>query len=352
MSISDNYIPTKQIGNGATVAFTGTWKMLVASYARVYLENVSTGVQVLQANPADYTLALDDDGFTVTFSTPPPATEYVVVAREIDKDQTNPYKTSKGYQGIVLEDSLDKLTAIDQDQQNQIDRSAKSQVGSVAVNLPAYSAGRVLGWSPTTDGDISISLNTLNEMEGAITAVAALTAASGVKVSSNDATVGFLNGKLVAGTNVSFTENNDGSSETLTLDIPDSSLTAKGVVESATTAEMTAGTADKFPDAAKIKVAIDAIKATGTVAASGEIELVEIGLQIKWGTYGGAISSPTITFGTAFPNNIFVVMATCLLINRDTSITSKSVASFVASTYISSAGSASAESFDWLAIGN
>ncbi len=38
-----------------------------------------------------------------------------------------------------------------------------------------------------------------------------------VQVSSNDTTAGFLNGKLVAGTGVSFTENSDGGNETLTI---------------------------------------------------------------------------------------------------------------------------------------
>jgi len=37
------------------------------------------------------------------------------------------------------------------------------------------------------------------------------------KVSSNDTTGGYLNGKLVAGTNITFTENNDGGNETLTI---------------------------------------------------------------------------------------------------------------------------------------
>jgi hypothetical protein len=36
-------------------------------------------------------------------------------------------------------------------------------------------------------------------------------------VSSNDTTAGYLNGKLVAGSNVTFTENSDGSDETLTI---------------------------------------------------------------------------------------------------------------------------------------
>lgn len=38
-----------------------------------------------------------------------------------------------------------------------------------------------------------------------------------VKVSSNDTTAGYLNGKLVAGSNITLTENNDGGNETLTI---------------------------------------------------------------------------------------------------------------------------------------
>lgn len=37
------------------------------------------------------------------------------------------------------------------------------------------------------------------------------------KVSSNDTTAGYLNGKLVAGSNITLTENNDGGNETLTI---------------------------------------------------------------------------------------------------------------------------------------
>jgi hypothetical protein len=37
------------------------------------------------------------------------------------------------------------------------------------------------------------------------------------KVSSNDTTAGYLNGKLVAGTGISFTEGNDGGNETLSI---------------------------------------------------------------------------------------------------------------------------------------
>tara|TARA_Y100001963_G_C6763821_1_gene441104 strand:+ start:861 stop:2117 length:1257 start_codon:yes stop_codon:yes gene_type:complete len=44
------------------------------------------------------------------------------------------------------------------------------------------------------------------------------------KVSANDSTSGYLNGKLVAGSNVTFTENNDGSNETLTIAATDTGV--------------------------------------------------------------------------------------------------------------------------------
>ena len=65
-----------------------------------------------------------------------------------------------------------------------------------------------------------------------------------VKVSSNDTTAGFLNGKLVAGSNVSFTEGNNGGNETLTIasSVPDlnaSKITAGTIA----TARLGTGTA-------------------------------------------------------------------------------------------------------------
>jgi len=46
-----------------------------------------------------------------------------------------------------------------------------------------------------------------------------LTTDEQVKVSANDTTAGYLNGKLVAGTYTTLTENNNGSNETLTVDV-------------------------------------------------------------------------------------------------------------------------------------
>jgi len=62
-----------------------------------------------------------------------------------------------------------------------------------------------------------------------------------IKVSSNDTTAGYLNGKLVAGESIDLTEGSDGGDETLTVSCEDASTTNKGVVETATTAEVNAG---------------------------------------------------------------------------------------------------------------
>lgn len=222
MSISNNYVPLKQLGNGVTTEFSDNWQILSADYIQVFLEDVTTGVQtpVDQGGAADeYTVSFDDSGFIVTFGTAPTSSNYVVIGRAVALDQSTPYKTSKGFQGEVTEDSFDKLTAITQDLSDEISRAPKTPLGGTPLTFDAYSAGKVLGWSPTEDGKVVSSVNTIDDMEGAITAVAALSAQSGVKVSANDTTVGFLNGKLIAGDDIKFTENNDGANETMTIGV-------------------------------------------------------------------------------------------------------------------------------------
>uniref|UniRef100_A0A6H1ZUF4 Putative tail protein n=1 Tax=viral metagenome TaxID=1070528 RepID=A0A6H1ZUF4_9ZZZZ len=57
----------------------------------------------------------------------------------------------------------------------------------------------------------------VNDLTELFATTGALVAGSGVKVSSNDSTIGYLNGKLVAGVGVTLTEGVDGGDETLTL---------------------------------------------------------------------------------------------------------------------------------------
>ena len=101
-----------------------------------------------------------------------------------------------------------------------------SNVNTVASNISGVNdfaaRYRVASSAPSSsldEGDLyyNTSANSLNYYNGS--SWAAITTDTDVKVlvSSNDSTAGYLNGKLVAGTGISFTESNDGSNETLTI---------------------------------------------------------------------------------------------------------------------------------------
>lgn len=174
MSISDNYSPDKSLGDGSTTEFSGSWSPLVNTYFKLALENVTTGVQTIQAQGSDYTLVFDDDGYVATMAVAPTSANRVVRYREIDLTQTVPYRTSKGFQGQVTEDSFDKLTAIDQDQQDALDRALKFAVGASITNplLPTPVDGYGVVWDGTT-GKMRNTTSSLAVLEGNAAIVAA-----------------------------------------------------------------------------------------------------------------------------------------------------------------------------------
>ncbi len=101
-----------------------------------------------------------------------------------------------------------------------------ANVNTTATNIAGVNSFadryRIASSAPGSSNDAgdlyyNTSANTLNYYNGS--SWAAITTDTDVKVlvSSNDSTAGYLNGKLVAGTGISFTESNDGSNETLTI---------------------------------------------------------------------------------------------------------------------------------------
>ena len=77
-----------------------------------------------------------------------------------------------------------------------------------------------------TSGDLYFNSSTgaLNVWNGSTWVAIAADTDVKTLVSANDTTAGYLNGKLVAGSNVTFTENSDGSDETLTIAATDNSV--------------------------------------------------------------------------------------------------------------------------------
>ena len=108
-----------------------------------------------------------------------------------------------------------------------------SNVNTVATNISGVNSFadryRVDSSDPSSSldaGDLAFntSSNVLKYYDGSSWQTITADTDVKTKVSSNDTTAGFLNGKLVAGDNVTFTENNNGSNETLTIAATDNSV--------------------------------------------------------------------------------------------------------------------------------
>lgn len=234
MTVTSLINSSRQNGNGVTVAFAANIKIFAKSDLVVQTLNDTTDAVV-------NTLILDDAGalgFTVTFdteaetltvttNTAPTSSEDILITRVIARTQTTDFPRASKFPAKSNENALDKNVLIIQDQQATIDRSLSFPTnisGITVTDLPAPTDDTVLAWDGVT-GATKNSVKTLTQIEAAVDSVAALSAASGVKVSSNDTTVGFLNGKLLGGDAITLTENNDGGNETLTAKVDVNSLT-------------------------------------------------------------------------------------------------------------------------------
>lgn len=253
MAISDNYVPVKQIGNGVTVNFSANWNILAASFIRVYLESVSTGVQTLQTLGSDYTLVWSSSGFTVTFLTAPTSANYVVIGRKIAQDQTVPYKTSLGFQGEVEENSFDKITGITQDMQDELDRCLKFPLGSTLVGtLPAPVDDTVLVWDsvsgavkngPTTTDISSAAANATlakdwaTKTSGQVASTDYSSKAYAIGGTGIDGAIGSSKAWAISGTSPDGTTNQSAKTYAAQAAISDSNAAASAAAAAASAAE-------------------------------------------------------------------------------------------------------------------
>lgn len=153
MTVANNYIPVKQIGNDVSVNFSFSWKAVLDTDVKVYLEE--NNIQTLQTLGVDYTLAFNDDnkGGIITFGTAPTSQQYVIIARETDYTQSAVYKTSSGFDSEKVETSFDKNTILIQQLLEEIGRQPVVPLGTTIDNeLPSPVASTILGYNSTADG--------------------------------------------------------------------------------------------------------------------------------------------------------------------------------------------------------
>jgi hypothetical protein len=156
----------------------------------------------------------------------------VTTVAGIDSDVTTVAGVSSGVSTLApIASNITTVAGIDSDVTTVATNNAN--VTTVATNIVDVNTFavryRIGATDPTTSldaGDLffNTTAQTLKVYDGS--AWVAIQADTDVKVaiSANDTTAGFLNGKLVAGTNITLTEGNDGGNETLTVDAADNSI--------------------------------------------------------------------------------------------------------------------------------
>lgn len=118
---------------------------------------------------------------------------------------------------------------------------------AVFTAFVVYAGSGIETYDDATTVKDAIQVKLVDDLTELFAAVAAITAGSGVVVSSDDTTAGVLDGKLVAGEGIDRTVNNPAGNETMTISVETATKTNPGILETATDAEALALTvADKI----------------------------------------------------------------------------------------------------------
>lgn len=165
MTIANNYVPIRQIGNGVLTQVSAAWSMLSSANSVVQLQDAVTGVltPVTQgAGAGQYQIVITSSGFTVTMGTAWTASQYLLVSRSTPLAQIVPYKTSTGFSGPTEEASFDALTAMQQEAANTFARCISVQIGDTATNLvlPIASARALLLLGFDASGNVTVTAGT------------------------------------------------------------------------------------------------------------------------------------------------------------------------------------------------
>lgn len=279
MTVSTVINRVSYAGNGVSTAFAFPYPYLAKADLVALLVEDATGTSVTQALTTNYTLTSPGPaGGTLTMLVAPPTGYTLVIYRDPAITQTTDWTDGDNLPAASIENAMDRQTMISLRLRDLVDRSFRlpdSDTSGASVLLPAPKADKALVWNNAgnalenadiaalgavtlpltvaqggtnaiTAADARTSLGALasdadnittvvpvtsdlllfgdasdsnNVKKATITDVLALGSATDekAKVSSNDTTAGYLNGKLVAGSGISFTENNDGGNETLTI---------------------------------------------------------------------------------------------------------------------------------------
>jgi len=200
-------------------------------------------------------------GGTVTFDVAPlSAVGDILIRREVDYDQTTEFSDITRFKETSIETALNNLCLQIQQIRDAanlgIQYSEVANITDAVIETPVD--GTLLGFNGTAGRISSVTLASITtDLDTLFTALTAedFIKFDGVKwINRTPAEVIADIGALAAANNLSDLANAVTAFNNIKQAATES---ATGVVEAATTAEMNAGTADKFPDAAKVKAYAD-----------------------------------------------------------------------------------------------
>lgn len=172
MTVSSTTTKVSYSGDGTTSAFAYSFKIFNDSDLVVIVRTDSTGAETTKTLNTDYLVsnAGESDGGTVTFKFDtgnsgdsnydttdrrPQSGETVLLKRVMTLTQNTDYTPNDSFPAAAHEEALDKLTFIQQQQQEEIDRSfkfAQTDTGTITIPTSTERASKYLGFD--TNGDV------------------------------------------------------------------------------------------------------------------------------------------------------------------------------------------------------
>ncbi len=171
MTVSSTTTKVSYSGDGTTSAFAYSFKIFLDTELKIVIRTDSTGAEVTKTINTDYLVsnAGEQDGGTVTFKFDtgnsddsnydttdrrPQSGETLLIKRVMTLTQNTDYTPNDSFPAASHEDALDKLTFINQQQQEELDRTfkfAETDTGSITIPTSTERASKYLGFDGSGD---------------------------------------------------------------------------------------------------------------------------------------------------------------------------------------------------------